>query len=129
MVETVKGFQGRWNFVAFTCKLKSVGCRVGFIPFSSVATLQLFALICIQLSLCPQICVMVARSLFSGCYAVGLYNFAYDLAVFLHWDMNGIPVGEISSGKVLQHHSPKLGLGHRQFCEVLLYWGVITPSV
>lgn len=46
---------------------------------------------------------MVAQSVFSGCYAVGLYNLVYDLAVFLRWDMNGIPVGEISSGKVLQN--------------------------
>lgn len=57
------------------------------------------------------------RSFFSCC-AVDLHTFVYVLAEFLPWDVNGIPVGEISSGKELQIISPKLGLDHRQFCKL-----------
>lgn len=60
----------------------------------------------------------VARSVVFSCYAVGLYTFAYVLAEFFPWDVNEIPVGEVSSGKELQSISPKLGLGHRQCCKL-----------
>lgn len=57
-------------------------------------------------------------SRFFSCYAVGLHTLVYVLAEFLPWDVNGTPVGEISSGKELQSISPKLGLDHRQFCKL-----------
>lgn len=66
----------------------------------------------------PNLCDSCKISRFFSCYAVGLHTFSSVLAEFFPWDVNGIPVGEISSGKELQSISPKLGLDHRQFCKL-----------